>query len=174
MRARIGPERREGGIGALTIDQSNVGAQRWTKMSTYGLFHILVGLSGREVRRSEQRSRGGEDIGAVDQSIRVVSQLAHGLEDELEAVLQLVLVGCDGIRSIRIKELLQNRVLTAERLPLAGGARITGELSIQLVSSGWLVTGYAYSVIRLETEFTLQWGQDSALNATLAGEGSTT
>ena len=46
------------------------------------------------MRRGLQSWRDAEDVAAVGQSGGIVAKLAHGLEDELEAVLQLILVGC--------------------------------------------------------------------------------
>ena len=60
---------------------------------TYRLLDILVRLARGEVRRVGERWRVGEHLRAVDEVVRVVAELAHGAEDELEAVLELVLIG---------------------------------------------------------------------------------
>ena len=67
---------------------------------TYSLLDIGVRLASGEVGRGGQDGRGREDIRAVDEVIRVVSELAHGGEDELEAVLELVLVSCTKILAL--------------------------------------------------------------------------
>lgn len=62
-------------------------------LQTYRLLDILVGLASREVRERRKLRRVREDLAAVDEVVRVVAELAHRAEDELEAVLQLSLVG---------------------------------------------------------------------------------
>ena len=63
-------------------------------MSAYGLLNVRVGLASGEVRGIGEVSGDGEDIRAVGEGSGVVAELAHGLEDELEAVLELGLVSC--------------------------------------------------------------------------------
>ena len=63
---------------------------------TYSLLNVVHGLTSGEVRNLSggEVRWDGEDIRAVDQSVGVGTELAHSLEDELEAVLELSLVSC--------------------------------------------------------------------------------
>ena len=61
--------------------------------ATYRLLDILVGLSGREMRESREWRRVRKHLAAVNKVVRVVAELTHRSKDELEAVLQLSLVG---------------------------------------------------------------------------------
>ena len=61
--------------------------------NTHSLLNISEGLAGGEVRVDDEVRRGIQDIRAVGQSRGVKAELAHSLEDELEAVLELGLVG---------------------------------------------------------------------------------
>ena len=81
----------------ITVDQrcrSRKLTSRQAVTGTYSLFNILVCLSCREVRGVGKSRGNGEDVGAVGKSGGVGAELAHRLEDKLEAVLQFVLVGC--------------------------------------------------------------------------------
>ena len=62
--------------------------------NTHSLLNISEGLASGEVRVNDEVRRGVKDIRAVGQSRGVEAELAHSLEDELEAVLELGLVGC--------------------------------------------------------------------------------
>ena len=64
------------------------------RSKAYSGLDVSEGLSSREVSLSLQIRRRGKDIGTVCQRGGVGAKLAHGLEDELEAVLELSLVGC--------------------------------------------------------------------------------
>ena len=55
--------------------------------------HIFERLASGQVRSGLQVGRDLENIAAVNQAVRVLSKLAHSLENELEAVLKLGLVG---------------------------------------------------------------------------------
>lgn len=85
----------------------------WTGRGTDSLLDISVSLAGGEVRVELEVWGDGEDLGAVDEGSRVGAELAHSLEDELEAVLELGLV-------------------RAERLPLAGRTRVAREKVVGL------------------------------------------
>ena len=65
-------------------------------MSAYSLLDVRVGLASGEVRSVGEGRRDREDIRAVSEGGGVVTELAHSLEDELEAVLELVLVSYRG------------------------------------------------------------------------------
>ena len=67
--------------------------------STHSLLNIGIRFSSGEVRRGGEWGRVGENLAAVDEVVGVVAELAHGTEDELEAVLELSLVSCEKISS---------------------------------------------------------------------------
>ena len=86
--ARVGPESREGGLCALDHEHGGMrGVQPSREKSSYSLLDILVGLASWEVRSALECRRRGEDVRAVNESVRVVSELSHSTEDELEPVL---------------------------------------------------------------------------------------
>ena len=62
-------------------------------MSAYSLLNVRVGLASGEVGSVGERSRDREDVRAVSEGGGIVTELAHSLEDELEPVLKLILVG---------------------------------------------------------------------------------
>ena len=73
----------------------SVGFSWRSRIWSYSLLDILVGLAGGEVRGVREGRGNREDIRAVDESGGIVAELTHGLEDELEPVLKFVLVGCN-------------------------------------------------------------------------------
>ena len=86
--ARVGPESRERGLCALDHEHGGMrGVQPSREKSSYSLLDILVGLASWEVRSALECRRRGEDVRAVNESVRVVSELSHSTEDELEPVL---------------------------------------------------------------------------------------
>lgn len=78
--------------------------------------------------RVRERGRTGKNVRAVGQSCRVGAELAHSLEDELESVLKLSLIGCVMLSTEDPERSLWRRVLTTEGLPLAGSTGVTSEL----------------------------------------------
>ena len=81
-------------------------------MSAYSLLNVRVGLASGEVGSVGERSRDREDVGAVGEGGGIVTELAHSLEDELEPVLKLILVGWNKENvSIRTFDALMRRLL---------------------------------------------------------------
>lgn len=60
---------------------------------TDSLLNVGQRLSSGEMRCGSEWGWVWEDLAAVDEVVGVVTELTHGTEDELEAVLQLSLVG---------------------------------------------------------------------------------
>ena len=92
LRARVGAESGEGSIGALR-DKCQLLCKK-SGQRTYGRLDIGHTHAGREVRRGLEIRGGGKNVGAVGQSRRIVTELAHSLKDKLESILELSLVGC--------------------------------------------------------------------------------
>ena len=63
-------------------------------MDTHSLLDISHALASGEGRLAGERLRGGDDLRAVNEVVRVVAELGEGSEDELEVARQLVGVVC--------------------------------------------------------------------------------
>ena len=129
-RTGISGEGREGGLSALFMRTISEGDLAKHKGDTYGLLYIGVALASGEVGgdAGRERRRLGDDIGAVDERALVNTEETETTEDVGEGLDELLLV-------------------VRERLPLAGGARVTSE-----------------QVVGLETHLTAERRGDFTLN----------
>lgn len=83
------------------------------------------------MRVERDGGRDGEDLRAVDESIRVVADNGEYAHDELEVTLELGLISYKAENVVRLRlpdSILKGWVLTDESLPLAGGSRVTRKL----------------------------------------------
>ena len=103
--ARVGPEDGEGSLGALQEQVSQFSRVGKDKANTHCLLNIVDSLAGGEMRSSLERGWDGEDVRAVGKGVGVMTELAHSLEDELEAVLELSLVRYKHHRAMSISVL---------------------------------------------------------------------
>ena len=87
---RIGAEGREGGISALVVNVSMCHNRALVNALTACSTSWLVFPAGK---CGALGRAAGKDVRAVGESSGVMSELAHGLKDELEPVLEFVLVG---------------------------------------------------------------------------------
>ena len=129
LRARISTESREGGVRTLAEGRLSDASREIAVQCAHSLFDILVRLAGREVWSVRKVGRHRQNVRAVSKSGWIMAELAHSLEDELEAVLQLGLVGCE-LDELTPGSTSTSWTRTAERLPLASSTRITSELLI--------------------------------------------
>ena len=83
----------------------------------------------------------------------------RGNGDDLRAVDEVALVDTEETEAAKDvgERLLELLLVVRERLPLASSARVAGE-----------------EMVGLETHLTAEWGDDGALDASLAGEGLAT
>ncbi len=102
------------------------------------LLYVVMSDPSRKMRVALGRGRGGDDVRAVDEVVRVLTQHRQLAECGFERRLQLSLVVCRAVSDGEGGE--GKRLRTDEGLPLAGGARIAREqavgLQTELVTEG--------------------------------------